>query len=111
MSYEHLQNFRPLCGKRPSAEGSKCLTSGSSASTAPSYTSSEAWWVVAPGPRLTSSADAASLVFVAANLSLWCAAGRAYGARRLLRRILEHVGEDTIVTGPTSSASTDVHWS
>jgi hypothetical protein len=22
MSYEHLQNFRPLCGKRPSAEGS-----------------------------------------------------------------------------------------
>lgn len=45
--------------------------------------------LVAPDPRLTSSAETASLVFVAANLSLWCAAGRAYGARRLLRRILD----------------------
>ena len=48
-------------------------------------------------PRLTSSADAASFVFVAANLSLWCAAGRAYGARRLLRRILD----DPLVQRPT----------
>ena len=38
-------------------------------------------------PWLTSSTDAASFVFVAANLSLWCAVGRAYGARRLLHHI------------------------
>ena len=48
-------------------------------------------------PWLTSSTDAASFVFVAANLSLWCAAGRAYGARRLLRHILD----DPLVQHPT----------
>ena len=48
-------------------------------------------------PWLTRSADAASFVFIAANLSLWCAAGRAYGARRLLRRILD----DPLVQRPT----------
>ena len=38
---------------------------------------------------LASSPAQADLMVVATNLSLWCAAGRPFGARRLLRRVLD----------------------
>ena len=38
---------------------------------------------------LASSPADADLIVVATNLSLWCAAGRPFGARRLLRRVLD----------------------